>query len=80
MAEAGAVSKEVVRGKIEQGESLSPMEMLVCRVYVFGNRLAIGERKSMESVPISRKRITQIGLGDRLCTATRLGGTMFREA
>ena len=52
MAKAGAVSKEVVRGKIEQGESLSPMEMLVCRVHAFGNGLAIGERKSVESVPI----------------------------
>ena len=80
MAKAEAVSREVVRGKIEQGESLSPMEMLVCRVHAFCNGLAIGERKSMESVPIAGKRITPIGLGDRLCTATRLRGTLFRVA
>ena len=80
MAEAGAVSREAVRGKIERDESLSPTEMLVCRVHAFGNGLAIGERKNMESVPISGKRITPIRKGDRLCTATPLRGTMFRVA
>ena len=80
MAEAGAVSREAVRGKLERGESLSPMEMLVCRVHAFGNGLAIGERKNMESVPIAGKRITPIGEGDRLCTATSLRGTRFRVA
>ena len=80
MAEAGAVSREAVRGKIERDESLSPMEMLVCRVHAFGNGLAIGERKNMESVPIAGMRITPIGKGDRLCTATQLRGTRFRVA
>ncbi len=80
MAEAGTVSRDAVRGKIERGESLSPMEMLVCRVHAFGNGLAIGERKNMESVPIAGKRITPIGKGNRLCTATRLRGTRFLVA
>ncbi len=78
MAEAEAVSREAVRGKIERGESLSPAEMLVCRVHAFSNGLALGSRESLESVPLPRKRITPIAQGDRLCTATRLRGTMFR--
>ena len=80
MAEAGAVSREAVRGKIERGESLSPTEMLVCRVHAFGNGLVIGERKDVESVPIIGKHITPMEGGDGLCTATRLRGTMFRVA
>ena len=78
IAEAEAVSREKVRGKIERGESLSPAEMLVCRVHAFSNGLALGSRESLESVPLSGKRITPIAQGDRLCTATRLRGTMFR--
>ena len=78
MAEAEAVSREKVRGKIERGESLSPAEMLVCRVHAFSNGLALGSGKSLESVPLSGKRVTPITPGDRLCTATRLRGTMFR--
>ncbi len=78
MAEAEAVSREKVRGKIERGENLSPAEMLMCRVHAFSNGLALGSRKSLESVPLSGKRVTPIAPGDRLCTATRLRGTMFR--
>ena len=80
MAKAEAVSREAVRGKIEHGESLSPMEILVCRVHAFGNGLAIGERKDIESVPMSGRHVTPIPHGDGLCTATRLRGTMFRVA
>ncbi len=78
MAEAEAVSREKVLGKIERGESLSPAEMLVCRIHAFSNGLALGSRESLESVPLPEKRITPIAPGDRLCTATRLRGTMFR--
>ena len=78
MAEAEAVSREKVLGKIERGESLSPAEMLVCRIHAFSNGLALGSRESLESVPLPGKRITPIAPGDRLCTATRLRGTMFR--
>ena len=78
MAETEAVSREEILGKIERGESLSPAEMLVCRVHAFSNGLALGSRKSLESVPLPKKRITPIAPGDRLCTATRLRGTMFR--
>ena len=80
MSEAEAVSREEVRGKIGRGESLSPAEMLVCRVHAFSNGLAIGSRESLESVPMPGKRITPVAQGDRLCTATRLRGTMFRVA
>jgi hypothetical protein len=77
MAEAEAVSREKVRRKIERGESLSPVEMLMCRVHAFSNGLALGSRESLESVPLPGKRITPIAPGDRLCTATRLRGAMF---
>ena len=80
MAKAEAVSREAVRRKIERGESLSPAEILVCRVHAFGNGLAIGERKDIESVPMSRKHVTPLPNGDGLCTATRLRGTMFQVA
>ena len=80
MAEAEAVSREAVRGKIERGESLSPAEILMCQVHAFGNGLAIGERKDIESVPIAGRRVTPVPHGDGLCTATRLRGTMFRVA
>ena len=80
MAKAEAVSREAVRVKIDRGESLSPVEMLVCQVHAFGNGLAIGERKNLESVPLAAKRITPIGQGGGLCTATRLRGTLFRVA
>ena len=80
MAKAEAVSREAVRGKIDRGESLSPMEMLVCRVHAFGNGLVIGDRKDLESVPLPGKRITPVAKGNRLCTATRLRGTLFRVA
>ena len=77
MAKAEAVSREAVRVKIDRGESLSPVEMLVCQVHAFGNGLAIGERKDIESVPMSGKHVTPVPHGDGLCTATRLRGTMF---
>ena len=88
MSEAEAVSREKVRGKIGRGESLSPAEMLVCQVHAFGNGLAIGERKILESVPVDGKHVTPISQGDglctaqgvELCTATRVRGTMFRVA
>ena len=80
MTEAGAVSREAVRDKIARDESLFPTEMLVCRVHAFGNGLAIGERKSVESVPIAGKRITPVPQVCGLCTATPLRGTMFRVA
>ena len=80
MAKAEAVSREAVRGKIERGESLSPAEILVCRVHAFGNGLTIGERKDIESVPMAGKHVTPIPQGDGLCTATRLRGTMFSVA
>ena len=80
VAEGEAVSREVVRGKIGRGESLSPAEMLMCRVHAFSNGQALGSRKSLESVPMPGKRISPIAKGDRLCTATRLRGTIFRVA
>ena len=80
MAEAEAVSREAVRGKIERSESLSPMEMLVCRVHAFGNGLAIGERERVESVPMSGKHITAVPQTNGLYSATRLRGTLFRVA
>ena len=80
MARAEAVPRENVRGMIERGESLSPAEMLVCRVHAFSNGLALGSWKALESVPMPGKRITPIAPGDRLCTVTRLRGTPFHVA
>ena len=80
MAKTEAVSREAVRGKIERGENLSPAEILVCRVHAFGNGLAIGERKDIESVPMPGKHVTPVPHGDGLYTATRLRGTMFSVA
>ena len=80
MADAEAVSREVLRGKIGRGESLSPAEILMCRVHAFSNGQALGSRESLESVPMPGKRITPVAQGDRLCTATPLRGTMFRVA
>ena len=80
MTRAEAVPRENVRGKIERGESLSPAEMLMCRVHAFSNGQMLGSREALESVPMSGKRITPIAPGDRLCTATRLRGTPFRVA
>ena len=80
MSEAETVSREKVREKIGRGESLSPAEMLMCRVHAFSNGRALGSRESLESVSMPGKRITPIAWGDRLCTATPLRGTMFRVA
>ena len=81
MAEAEAVSREAVRGKIAKKESLSLSEMLVCRVHAFSNGRMLGSREALESVPMPGKRITPVPLcGEKLCTATRLRGTPFRVA
>ena len=80
MAESEEVSRDEVQGKIERGESLSPAEMLVCRVHAFSNGRMLGSREALESVPMSGKHISPIVPGDRLCTATRLRGTPFRVA
>ena len=75
MARAEEIPREVVRAKIERGESLSLEEMLVCRVHALSHGRALGDRQGIESVPIARKRPTPLGLCDvQLFTATRLRG------
>ena len=60
MARAEEIPREVVRAKIERGESLSLEEMLVCRVHALSNGRALGERQGIESVPIKRKHPTPL--------------------
>ena len=81
MARAEKVSREVVRAKIGRGESLSLEEMLVCHVHALGNGRALGDRQSIESVPLARKRPTPLALCEvGLYTATRLRGILLTVA
>ena len=81
MRRAEEVPRDAVQAKIARGKSLSLEEMLVCRVRALGNGVAVGDQKSMESVPVAGKRVTAVPLcGDGLFTATRMRGDAFRVA
>ena len=81
MERAEEVPRDMVRRKIERGESLSLPEMLMCRIHAMGNGVVLGNRLDIESVPIARKRPTPLAQCDvELFTATRLRGTAFQVA
>lgn len=81
VARAEAVKKDEVRCKLDAGESLSLYEMMLCEVHAFSNGKAIGTLKDIESVPIKRKRITNVAQSTcGLFNATGLRGTLYRVA
>ena len=77
VAEAEGIRRDTVRAKLREGMSLSLSEMLVCRVHAFSNGRALGDRGSMESVPIAHKRVAPVAQCDcGLFTATPTRGVV----